>query len=118
MNSRAAKAKGRTHENDVAEALNNSGLFHNVERRRLQGVLDKGDLTNTGPFTVECKNTKTIDLASAVDEAEREAVNAGTPYGIAVVKRRMKAVNKSYVVLSLDCFLRLLRDLTNGNSFQ
>lgn len=92
-------------------------------------MLDKGDLTNTGPFCVECKNTKTIELASAVDQAQREAINAEVPYGIAVIKRVRKPVKDAYVVLSLGTFTQLLDDmtavidgllgdLTTGNSFQ
>lgn len=111
VNARAVKQKGRTFENDVAEFLNEGGIFKNVERRRLQGVLDKGDLTNTEPFVVECKNTKKINLAEAVDEAEREAVNANQPYGVAVIKRPRKNVAQSYAVLSLATFVRLLGDL-------
>lgn len=100
--SAANKAKGTRFEREVADYLRI--FFPKAERAPRWGSVDKGDLVNTGPFTFECKAVRSIDLASFVDQANVEAKNANTPYGVAVVKRRNKSIGDAYVVMDLDTF--------------
>lgn len=100
----AAKAKGSQFELDVARYFNERG-FPQVERRYGAGAtLDKGDINGLQQYGIilECKNLKTITLASVVEEALVEARNAGLPYGVSVIKRRGKNVKDSYVVMNLE----------------
>jgi len=69
--------------------------------------LDTGDI-HAPPVVLECKSVAKIDLAGFVDQAEREAKNAGLPVGVAVVKRRGKGVAAGYVVMSMETFARVL----------
>jgi hypothetical protein len=104
------RRKGSTYERAVVDFFRASG-FPECERSYGAGRPDgKGDLANVPGVTAEIKNHAHIDLAGFVDQAEREQQTAGTPYGVAVIKRRGKPVAKSYVVISLDQFTHLLRD--------
>lgn len=107
-----SKRKGTAWERAVADHLNTRGPFRRkVERSPLWGAADQGDLLNTGQFTFECKALKVIDLASGVTEAEREAVNAGTRWGVLVNKRRNHPTGKAYVTMTLDAFIDLIGEL-------
>lgn len=107
-----SRRKGSSWESAVRDFLNASGVFaHKVQRAPLWGAADQGDLLNTGAITFECKATKTLDLASFVNEAEVEAKNAGTRWGAAVVKRRNHMTGKAYVVMTLEAFTDLIGEL-------
>lgn len=99
-----SRRKGTAFEIDVVRYLCDQG--HPVERRALQGRLDKGDIAGLPGWTLECKNEKTISLAQYVEEARQEALNAGTDHFAAVVKRRGKGVSEAYVVLPLAVFVK------------
>lgn len=133
--SAASKAKGTLFERQVADYLQSQ----NVRAKRLPrtGVKDIGDVgfpieRNTflqiepgkyemsGPATIvlECKNRAAMDLPTYLKEAEEEAENYEAKYpaeapalGVAVVKRRGKGVHQAYVVMPLDGFVELLREV-------
>lgn len=102
----ASRAKGTRWESEVRDYFREVGF--DCERRALDGVLDRGDLSGIPGWTIEAKNEKTITLAKYMDELNYETVNARTPYGAAVVKRRMKGVADAYVVMPLYQFRLLL----------
>lgn len=102
----AAKRKGTAFETDVVKFLR--PVWKGVERRTLSGVHDRGDIAGITDIVFECKATRTIDLAGAVDEAQIEKDNAGADLGIAVIKRRMKPTAQAYAVLPLDEMVKLL----------
>jgi hypothetical protein len=102
----SAKAAGREWEGRVALFM--SDVWPKVERRRQAGRFDRGDLINTEPWVVECKATRTIDLAGGCDEARQEAVNAGAQWWVLVVKRRNKPASRAYVVMDLQQFHDLI----------
>lgn len=87
-----------------------------AERRALAGTVDKGDIVNAGPYTWECKNTKSIDLSAGMNELKQEIANANTEYGFLIVKRRQKSTADAYAVMSLEQLCTLLRRDTNGIS--
>ncbi len=107
--SNPSKQKGTRFEREVADYLAEHGHPH-AERMASRGALDRGDLTGVVGWVLECKATKTIDLAGAMDEVAVEQANAGTRYGAAIVKRRRKPVADAYVVLTLETFARLTGD--------
>jgi hypothetical protein len=81
-----------------------------IRRVAQTGRLDIGD-AHARPFALEFKNVAKIDLASFVAQADREAENAGMPYGAAIVKRRGKGPAHAYAVMSLETFSRVLARL-------
>lgn len=103
-----SKDKGTRWETEVVNYLNEAGF--NCERRALQGALDKGDILGIPAWTLECKNEQRIDLARYMSEVNAETVNARTPYGAAIVKRRNKGVAEGYVVMPLFQFRKLLQE--------
>lgn len=107
--SNPSKAKGTRFESDVVAYLRANG-FPSVERRALAGTADRGDIGGVEGVVFECKATKSIDLAGAVDEAVVEAANDGADsLPVAIVKRRMRSTSDAYVVVPLWWFVRVLR---------
>ena len=105
----ANKAKGSTFEREVVAVFNANGFPH-VERRYGAGnTVDKGDL-NGIQAVIECKNVKSISLASIVDETNRERANSRFKLGVAVIKRRGKGAEHSYAVMNLTDMCALLKD--------
>lgn len=102
----AARRKGTAFETAVVAYLQE--LFPSAERRALAGKLDRGDIAGVPGWTLELKNTRQLDLAGAVDEAEREAANAGTPLFAAVIKRRGKGTAAAYAVMPMHVFRHIL----------
>lgn len=114
MNPTANKRKGAKFEIDLLNYLRKEGF--EAERLRLTGKLDEGDIILdgiNGSFVLEAKATKVVDLAGFVTQAELERNNYVKRRGLdiaqygfaAVIKRRMKGIDKSYVVTPLDEFL-------------
>lgn len=99
-------AAGRIWENRVTEFLR--PVWPRMERRRLAGRFDKGDLINTGDWCLECKNEKVIRWSDALREAEQEAIHAGVRWHAAVINRRGHVRDKAYVVMTLAQFRDLL----------
>ena len=84
-----------------------------AERRALNGSQDRGDIGGVTEWTLECKNRKALDLASAVDEAATEGANARTPFFAAIVKRPRKNVREAYAVMPLYEFVALVNLVNN-----
>jgi Holliday junction resolvase len=105
--SNPSKQKGTLFEREVAEFLQSTG-HPLVERRTLSGKNDRGDLSGIPSWTFELKSTKELDLAGAVDEARVEAINAGTLWYAAIVKRRRRSIGEAYFVMPLALATRLL----------
>lgn len=86
-----------------------------ADRTRAGYERDHGDIhlaaTPAGPQVIlQAKNEARIDLASYVRDTEAQRVAAGAEHGAAVVKRRgVGDPGSSYVVMTLDDYLRLLR---------
>ncbi len=72
------------------------------------GSKDIGDVSGYYLHASELKAEKTITLSDYIKQANREAINAGEPFGCAVVKRRMKGVADGYVVRDVATDVRLM----------
>src|SRR4051812_9598235 len=81
-----SKAKGTAFETAFVRWLQTKG-FPFAERRALRGSRDCGDIAGVAGWVLELKSTQAL-RPDFVDEAEREAANAGVPLYAAVMKRR------------------------------
>lgn len=108
--SNPSKRKGTAWERAVQDYLTDA-MGIPVHRMPPSGAKDVGDLQFTDRdgdlVVVECKNTKTLDLAAALREAQKEAENAGATYAVAAIKRRQHGVADGYVVLTVADFAAL-----------
>jgi hypothetical protein len=90
--SRAAKAKGRSAEQAVCDYLNANLGTRSIERRRLAGVEDCGDIAGLEGWCIEVKNAVRTDLAGWMDELENELASAhhrfGAKHGLVWHKKR------------------------------
>ena len=105
-----SKAKGTDWEMRVLRFLASYGL--DVQRMPPAGSLDVGDLQLTDKdsdrWVLECKATKGLDLAGAMNELAVEQKRAGAPFGACVFKRRNHDTSRGYVVMELADFAALI----------
>ncbi len=102
-----ARRKGTGWENSVRDLAIERGFRH-AHRLGQAGTKDVGDVWIAPNAVIECKATKTIDLASAVSEAKREADTAGAAWWLAAIKRRQHSAGHGYAVTELNVMLDLL----------
>ncbi len=100
---------GARFEQQVADYLAEHG-FPYAERRHTNGAKDRGDLSGIPGWVCELKATRELDVAGAIDEAAKEAANAGAAWYVAILKRRRKPTADAYVVLPLYLFAELVRE--------
>ena len=109
MSSSANKQKGTRFEREVVEFIDSHKPYP-VERRAQHGAVDRGDVMGVPDWALECKAVQdwSKKLGSFVREAETEAENANVPFGAVVVKRRGDSVDRAYVVMSLEQFVKII----------
>lgn len=113
MNPSSIKAKGRNAENQFVTFLRE--LWPNVERRRLAGVLDRGDIAGVPDTVVEVKSGARIDLPGWLRELETEMANDDARYGCVAIKPKGTTDgSRFYCVMTGDLFARLLADALQG----
>lgn len=100
------KAKGTRWETEVVRFL--AGLGLSVHRNVQHGAKDIGDIGGLDLFAIECKDHRTHTLAEWIDQARREAVHAGKPFGVVIFKRPRKPTSDAYVLMDLESFSRLV----------
>ncbi len=107
-----SKQKGTLAETAVVEYLKT--FWNRVERRTLSGKFDKGDIAGVPYTTIEVKNHKSYKFPEWMQETEEERTNAGTQYGILVVKPNkvgLTKVGKWWAVLPLEQIAGLVAEL-------
>lgn len=97
--SHPSKIKGRTWEVAVVDYLR--GLHPRAERRVQGGSRDKGDVAGIDGWVLECKCADRAELGAWLDEAQREAAEAGVSRFAVVFKRRRKPAADAYVLMPL-----------------
>lgn len=103
------KIKGSQYERDIVKALQEDG-FASVERMYGAGRQDdKGDIRGLDGWTIEAKNQAKIDLPTFLAELKNEMANAGNDLGAVLVKKRNANIRDSYVVMSWEILIELLR---------
>lgn len=106
-----SKRKGTKFESELVAYLRYHLESQDIERRALSGTQDRGDIAGLKDWTIEAKNHNAQNFAGWLDETQREQANAGTPYGLLVVRRRMKPVGQSFAVMTLDQLIDIMLDL-------
>jgi len=107
------RAKGTRGENLVIEALHRAG-FKYAERRALNGINDKGDITGIPGWVFEVKfhDSYAGKLSGWVEEAEEERVNAKADYGVVWHRRKGKGSAEDwFVTMSGKQFLEMLKEI-------
>lgn len=116
VNAYATRA-GKKYESDLTTFIRDRGF--DVERLRLTGAEDEGDLLIRAPFTrvvIEAKRCKKMDLSGWIKEAETERLNyaehrkiaghsTAFPHFAVVHYARGKGLGGSYVTTTLDDWL-------------
>lgn len=113
MKPSSIKAKGRNAENIVVRYL--SRWWPNVERRRLAGVHDRGDITGIPDTVIEVKSGARIDLPAWLAELAAEMQNDGARYGAVAVKPKgTQNPDEFYWVMPSAVFVTMLADALQG----
>lgn len=82
-----------------------------AERRALSGAQDKGDVSGTSPFVIECKAHKSWRTFAWLDELKAEQKNAGEPHGIILARRPN---HTGFVAIMPEATLAYLLDCVKG----
>lgn len=104
------KAKGTRWESDIVKYLRANG-FPEARRVVQAGFADDGDI-HVLDFVIQAKAYRNITEAfnEGVKGYKVQRVNAGLPFGVAIVKRPNKNVREGYAVMDLEDFTAFLRD--------
>lgn len=110
MKPSTAKAKGRDTENRFVEWARAHGL-PNVERRRLSGTEDQGDIAGWPGVCVEVKSGARVDISTWLAELAVEVDHSGADVGFVVARPPSKPqADDWYCVLPLPSLWQLLTD--------
>lgn len=104
-----SKTKGTAAESAVVSYLQEKG-WKGAERRALQGVLDRGDISGVVGVCFEVKNQKAQDLSGWIAELAKEIVNAKAETGAVIHKKRGKSnVGDWYATMPMSIYVELLK---------
>ena len=102
------KAAGTWAETQVATYL--ARWWPLVERRRLSGQYDRGDITGIADTVVEVKNEKKINLSGYLAELDTEMLNDDAGRGAVIIRKRGTTdVGQWYAVMNVDQLVALWR---------
>ena len=120
MRARSVKTKGTRMETAVTLYLRAALHDPSIERLRLAGPRDRGDIGNVRAggrlIAIEVKNTTRADTAEHLKQAAQEAANYGALCGVVVQKRRGIGINtpetvgRQLVQMTLKDFTLLLQE--------
>lgn len=97
----APKRKGAAFERDVVDYLRANGFPDAARAYGAGRPDDRGDIAGVPGTTVQVRNTNRIELADAVDTANRQRMANRSPYHVAIIKRKGRSVRDAYVVQTL-----------------
>ncbi|MEU3285621.1 hypothetical protein [Streptomyces longwoodensis] len=107
-----SKQKGTRYEGEIRDFLNARGF--EVKRVVQMGRADQGDLHGYPLHIIEAKSVKSFDLPAFVRQADREAVNAGQPFGVVFIKKARASTADGYAVRSIATDVRLINRLRDA----
>lgn len=117
---RTARQAGALMETKTAEYLNWALDTDIIERRRPNGVKDRGDLSGVRyrghRVVVECKNTTRMNVSKHLSEAETERSNDDALIGVVVQKRpgigiaTREGQGRQLVMMTLGTLALILND--------
>lgn len=104
----ANTAKGTKHETAIVNYLIERGIP--AYRPAHAGFKDHGDIHGVSPFILQAKDWASWQdaIREGLDGAQKQRVNAGEEFGVAVVKRARRNIKESYVVMRLEDFATIL----------
>lgn len=106
--------KGTAWESEIVRVLKEAGWPY-VERRRLAGRYDRGDIAGIPGVVIEAKSAKKFDLSGWLDEATEERDNDNADFGVAWFKRVRKAsAADGFVLMDGRTFMWLLTSAEYG----
>lgn len=106
--SNPSKQKGTAAETAVVKYFKENG-FAQVERRALQGSLDKGDISGIEDVCLEIKDHKTMSLSGWLKELEVEMKNSQALTGAVIHKKRGTLnVGEWYATMPVEVYTNLL----------
>lgn len=109
MNPSTAKAKGRETEQLFVNACRYQWHLPYVERRRLTGVEDQGDIAGWPGVCVEIKSGARIALAGWLDELRAETLHARASTGFVAIRPKGHPDPSAwYAALPLPWLMHLL----------
>jgi hypothetical protein len=107
MKPATAKAKGTATETALVNYLRH--WIPHVERRRLSGAHDRGDIAGTPGLCWEVKSGARLDIAGWLHELAAEVHNDNARHGIIAVRPRGKPSPEDwFVVMTLPDLIELL----------
>lgn len=104
--SNPSKAKGDRWERALVAFFRSRG-YQEVARLRARGKDDEGDLTGFPLWAIEAKDDKGLSPHAMAAQADKEARNAGKPFGAAIRKSPRRPTEEAVVLMSLETWLRL-----------
>ncbi len=111
MKPSTAKAKGTATETALVRYLHQEWGLVGIERRRLAGANDRGDLAGWPGVCVEIKSGASLDLPGWLRELDVEADNADAETGfVAVRPKGLPDPAEWYAVMRLPWLLKLMDD--------
>lgn len=109
---------GTAWESEIVRTLIENGWPY-VERRRLNGRYDRGDIAGIPGLVIEAKAAKKHELAGWLDEAHEERDNDKADLGVCWFKRRGKAsAADGFVLMDGATFMQLLTAAEYGGDPQ
>lgn len=85
--------------------------FRYAERRRMNGIHDRGDIAGLPGVVIEAKNVARFTLSEWADEATIEAVNDASKIGVIWAHRpRKSSPGDGYVIMNGSTFIELLKE--------
>jgi hypothetical protein len=104
-----AKQKGTAAETSVVNWLVSKGRKH-VERRSLNGALDRGDIAGIPGVVIEVKNCARVELPKWVGELEVEIANDKADTGTVIHKKRGTTdVGEWYATMPVSIWYELIK---------
>lgn len=113
MKPSTAKAKGRDAENAVVEWLQRHG-WSNAERRRLQGVADRGDIAGVDGCVIEVKSAAQWLPVEWLRQCETERRNDGASIAWVMARPKGKPNVDDWVVMMTPAQLLELLEYWTG----
>lgn len=104
-----AKSKGRDTENIWVSYLKSWGLSR-VERRRLMGSYDQGDISGWDLVCTEVKSGAKLDIPGWLKELDAEILNSKSEIGYLTIRPKGFPNPKDwYIVMRPDMFMTLMQ---------
>lgn len=107
-----SKRRGNTWEARIVSYLRSVGV--SAQRVRGEGTGDRGDI-HTRTTAIQAKDTRSHDLAEALDQAVAQADRARLR-PLVVLRRRGHPVSRAYAVMPLEEWVALMEHRDPGSS--